>query len=103
MFILTALRYTSYPVTPTLSVEAVQLNVADVAARLDDVNAVGAVGACTSVVVTVIVLLLADTLPAASNAFTKKLYDVAWVRPVTLKLVAVTAVELILTEFLYTS
>jgi hypothetical protein len=36
---------TSYPVTPTLSVEAVQLNVNDVCVILDDDNPVGTDGA----------------------------------------------------------
>ena len=56
------------------------------------VGAVGAVGAVVSdaaSVVTLTVLLAADILPAASLAFTVKLYAVEAVNPVTAKVVAV--------------
>jgi hypothetical protein len=42
-------RNTSYPVTATLSVEAIQLSVSDVAARLAEVRPVGTLGAEVSV------------------------------------------------------
>ena len=77
--------YTSYPVTATLSVAAVQdkLVVVCVVPEADNVGAVGAVVSNAAKVVTVTELLATDKLPAASFAFTVKAKVVAAVKPVT--------------------
>ncbi|MNP55014.1 hypothetical protein D3C76_1496190 [compost metagenome] len=85
--------YTSYPVTPTLSDEALQLRL-----TLDEVLAVtvtlpGAVGAVVSPgfvpgsVVTESGALACETLPAASRATTVKLYAVAGAKPLIVTVV----------------
>ena len=65
---------TSYPVTPTLSVEAVHESVKLVCVLLLATNPVGTLGACMSgppaLVVTFNAVLWFDQLPAASLALT---------------------------------
>ena len=63
-------RYTSYPVTATLSVEAVQESVKLVPVILEAVNEPGTDGDCESGVVTLRLLLEAEKFPAASFAYT---------------------------------
>ncbi len=63
-------RNTSYPVTATLSVEADQLNAIDVELVAFAVRLAGVLGGRVSGVVTVAVLLVSETLPAASSAIT---------------------------------
>jgi hypothetical protein len=79
--------YTSYPVTPILSVAAVHDKLVEVEVVPEAANAVGAVGAVVSTttaeVVTLIVLLAAEIFPAASFAFTEKEYVVEAVKPET--------------------
>ena len=79
--------------TPTLSVEAVQESETLDEVWLGEVRFVGVEGGVVSPlaaeVVTLTVLEAADTFPAASTAFTVKLYDVEAARPVFVKLVEV--------------
>src|SRR5688572_8865618 len=63
-------RRMRYPVTPTLSVAAVQSSRTLVALSTTACNPVGAVGAVPSGVVTTAGALCADTLPAPSTAAT---------------------------------
>ncbi|MNP43392.1 hypothetical protein D3C76_1372090 [compost metagenome] len=69
-----------------MSVDAVHLRLTDVdvlAVYCRLVGAVGGIGSPVLSVFTLIVLLASDTLPAASLAFTVKLYVVSAVRFVT--------------------
>ncbi len=66
--------YTSYPATPTLSVDPVQERVNDDWVRPETARLVGAVGASVSGAASVVTnreLLAADILVAASIALTK--------------------------------
>ena len=82
-------RKSRYPVTATLSEDAVQESVVDVCPTALVVSPVGTDGAAVSgqaVVVTAFVAV-AETFPAASSAATPSVYDVAQFSPVTVKLV----------------
>src|SRR6266508_2884062 len=75
----------SYAVTPTLSVEPVQLMLTLLDWRLENVRLLGAVGGWVSeldLVVQVASGLVFETLPAASRANTERRYSVFGVRPV---------------------
>ena len=75
-----------YPVTPTLSVEAVHVMSALVVVSLLELRFVGCVGACESTKAPVVKFVVPspDSLPAASFAFTPTLYEVSGLRPVRL-------------------
>ncbi len=77
--------------TPTLSVEAVQASVIDVAVNALRVSAVGALGAVASgqAAVAAAKLGLVERLLAASNASTARVYVVPQARPVKVYEVAV--------------
>ena len=98
-------RYTSYPVTPTLSVDAVQfrvnpLLVMALAARPNGAEG-GVVSPTGAEVVTGSAADWAEAFPAASLARTVTEYAVDAVRPVMLAVVP--AVDVFSTEFRYTS
>src|SRR6266536_1221956 len=76
---------TSYAVTPTLSVDPVQVRLTLVDCTLDATRLAGAVGAWVSELGSVVQIawaLLSETLPAASRANTDRRYSVLGVRPV---------------------
>jgi hypothetical protein len=86
-------RYTRYPVTATLSVEALQARETEVLVTLEEVSPAGALGGVVSGrggVTTVRALLAAEAFPAASMALTVKEYEVAAVSPEIGALVVVT-------------
>jgi hypothetical protein len=84
-------RYAVYPVTPTLSVEAVQPNVIEVAVALLTTNPDGADGATVSghALVDAEIELRGDRFPAASNASTPNVYVVPHAKPLNVYEVAV--------------
>ena len=94
-------RYTSYSVTPTLSVDAFHEIVNPVPEMLLEDRAVGVVGASVSRVVTLRALLGKEVFPAASFAVTVMLKEVPLVKPLIEALVPVTVV--INVPFRYTS
>jgi hypothetical protein len=77
-------RYAVYPVTPTLSVEAVHPNVIEDAVAPLTTNPDGADGATVSghELVDAEIELRGDRFPAASNASTPNVYVVPHARPV---------------------
>jgi hypothetical protein len=76
-------RYVVYPVTPMLSVEAVQPNVIDVAVTPLTTNPEGADGATMSghALVEAEIELRGERFPAASNASTPNVYVVPHAKP----------------------
>ena len=79
-------RYTSYPATPTLSFEAAQASTIEVTSLPVGCTPVGTDGGATSGsirVVAVIVVLVAEMLPAASKAATWYRYLVCAARPLS--------------------
>ena len=72
-----------YPVTPTLSVDAVHVISALVVVSLLELRFVGCVGDSESTKAPVVKLVVAsaDSLPAASFALTPTLYEVSGLRP----------------------
>jgi hypothetical protein len=79
--------YGVYPVTPTLSVAAVQLSVIDVVVNALRDNAPGAVGAVVSEHAAVAALSVdrVERFPEVSNASTPSVYVVPQARPVNVK------------------
>jgi hypothetical protein len=88
---LTPSRKTVYPVTPTLSVDAVQDAEIDVVVAAVLANPVGADGAVVSghADVEAVTLLRVETLPAASNAWTPSVWLVPQAMPVNVNDVVV--------------
>ena len=84
-------RYAVYPVTPMLSVEAVQPNVIEVAVTPLTTNPEGAEGATVSghALVEAEIELRGDLFPAASNASTPNVYVVPHANPLKVYEVAV--------------
>jgi hypothetical protein len=76
-------RYAVYPVTPMLSVEAVQANVIEVAVAEPATSPDGADGATVSghALVEAEIELRGDRFPAASNASTPNVYVVPQAKP----------------------
>jgi hypothetical protein len=89
---LTPSRKTVYPVTPTLSVDAVQENGIVVVVAAPTASPEGAVGADVSgqAAVDAVSVARVETLPAASAACTPTVWLVPQLRPVNVKLVVVT-------------